>query len=141
MRFEETVQVVTAAQRDPAAYLASQNLTIATPSPDSGSFTLYQGDDYQAAESRQLIWNLTGAPDLTGATVTLTIVSSAGSLTKTATLSDEGESTQVVTVTLTVTQTASLRSGVLAYDLSATLANGNVVTLARGKVTVKADVP
>jgi len=141
VRYEETVQVITTGQNDPAAYLASQNLTITTPSPDSGSFTLYQGDDYQAAEPRRLISNLTGAPDLTGATVALTIVSSAGSLTQTATLSDEGESTQVVTVTLTDTQTASLRSGVLAYDLSATLANGNVVTLARGKVTVKANVP
>ena len=141
VRYEETVQVVTAAQRDPAAYLASQNLTIATPSPDSGSFTLYQGDDYQAAESRQLIWNLTGAPDLTGATVTLTIVSSAGSLTRTATLADEGESTQVASVTLTDTQTASLDTGATEYDLSAVLSNGNVVTLARGKVIVKPDVP
>lgn len=142
VRFEETVQVVTASQADPMAYLTGLNLAIPFPSPDSGDFTIYQGDDYQAAESRQLVWNLAGAPDLTGATVTLSIVSSSVTLTKTATLSDEGEATQVVIVTLTDTQTATLYpSEATSYDLSAVLANSNVVTLARGQVRVKEDVP
>lgn len=137
------VQVLTAAQADPAAALATARVTLVSPVTATGDrITIYQGDDYQAAESRQLSWTLTGAPDLTGATITLVIeTGDAGWLSVTATCPSPGGITQVVTATLSHIQTAALIPTTLGdYDLSAVLANTDAITLSRGAVTVIKDV-
>jgi hypothetical protein len=72
----QLVEVLTAPQFDPVAYLAGASVTLVSPlSADGGTLTIYQGDSYAAAQTRQISWNLTGQPDLTTATVTLKIVS------------------------------------------------------------------
>lgn len=141
VRYEETVQVVTASQDDPVAYLRAQSLTVQAPTLTSDNIQLYQGDDYQTAESRQLIWQLDGAPDLTGATATLRVSNRSASVEVTGTISDAGESSQTVTVALTAAQTNLFDGGdVTKYDLSADLANNHHVTLARGNVAVVREI-
>lgn len=141
VRYEETVQVVTAAQSNPVQYLAGSAVTVTSPVASSGDISLIRGDDYGSAESRAIEWNLTGAPDLTGATVAVTITIKTDTLTKAGTISQAGESTQVVSVDLTDTETAAFNDStsvsVGTVALVATLANGHIVTLADGTVRIR----
>jgi hypothetical protein len=115
------VQVVTAAQADPAAALAGVAVTVVSPlSADGSSIHLVQGDSYAATQSRQIAFDLSGQPDLTGATVTLVIVCGA-TLTKIVAVTDAGLSTQAGSVQLTVADTASLSPAAAgSFELSAT---------------------
>lgn len=140
--YEETLQVVTAQQYDPVAYYASASVTLAVPVASTGAITLYQGDDYAAADSRTLSWSLTGAPSLSGAAITWKLVDNDGTEALTKSASVSGSSPQIVTVALTDDDTTTLDpSGrkQYRYDLAAVLGSGNKVTLARGSVTVKPD--
>lgn len=142
VRYGEIVQVVTAAQYDPVQALAGASITLVSPVAASADVTLYAGDDYASSEARALVWTLTGAPDLTGATVTWLAAWHSGTLSQAGVVSDAGEAAQTVTVQLTDTQTAALPAAeIVRYDLGATLANGNKVTLARGAVRVVGDMP
>jgi calcineurin-like phosphoesterase family protein len=114
--------------------------------PESLQLTLVRGDDYAAADGRALEWSSSDWPDLTDATVIFSAVpakkSVSGKWSTTATVVHPGETTQIVRVELTTTQTASLDVGPNAYlyDIEATLVNGHRVTLATGKITVKPDM-
>lgn len=143
VRFEEIVRVVTSQQDDPVSAFTTASVTLTSPVAETGAIELYQGDDYATADSRSLSWSLTGAPSLSGATITWKLRDQTGTtaLTKTATVS--GSSPQIVRVQLTDDDTTSLTpSGAkqYRYDLAAVLSNGNKATLARGSATVKTDV-
>ena len=107
--------------------------------PVTDNMQIYQGDDYQSAEGRQYQWSLDNIVDLTGATVTLTLTAHSGPITATGSVINPGASTQTIVVELTAEQTAQLRTQGGRYDLSAVLANGHEVTLARGWTTVTED--
>jgi hypothetical protein len=132
--------------------LTGNTVTVSAPVDSSGTIALTRGDDYDAADSRQLSFSSTGWPDLTGATaVTLSIrkrVSKTGlGTTLRATVSDTsgsrvvGGGTQTVVFEPTDTDTADLDVGTAAcaYDIQATLASGNIVTLQTGVVNVTED--
>lgn len=70
--FQGTYQVVTAAQADPAAALASATITLISPVAMSGDVEIYRGYDYRADDDRALRWSTSAAgtwPDLTGAEI------------------------------------------------------------------------
>jgi len=71
VRYEETVQVITTGQNDPAAYLTGV-VTVSTPVASDNSVTVYQSDHYDDDESRSLEWSTTSAdtwPTLTSASI------------------------------------------------------------------------
>lgn len=134
------VQVITADQAMIAVSLAGADVTYVAPlSADGGTVRLIQGDSYAAAQSRQLIWNLTGQPDLTGATTTLTIIVKHVTVTSTATVTNPAGGSPTITATLTTDDTDALPAAVGVFDLSATIGSDEL-TLVRGRVYVEADV-
>jgi hypothetical protein len=132
--------------------LAGTTVTVSSPTDSSGTISLVRGDDYDAADSREISFSSTGWADLTGATaVTLSIRKRASKTglgtTLRATISDTsgsrvvGGGTQTVVFEPTAAQTADLDVGTAAcvYDVQATLASGNIVTLSSGVVNVTED--
>jgi hypothetical protein len=111
--------------------------------PITDFIEVVQGDSYLDADGRALVWSDTDWSDLTGATVTLTIVSGATTLTIPGTIGGAGQATQAVTAELTAAQTAQLRPGRKGgvYNLSAALSSGGTETLAEGDVRVMGDFP
>jgi len=103
---------------------------------------VYQSDDYATVDGRQRVWAIDGAPNLSGATVTLTVGRGGATIfTATGTVSGVYPGTQTVSVPLTRAQTALLGSVSYDYALTAALATtGNVVTLAADTVTARRKV-
>lgn len=121
--------------------IGSGSATVSSPVATTGTVTIYQGDDYATADGRELSWSIDGAPDLTGATVTLTIDSrNIDAITITCSVTNAGDPTQLVVAELSDTDTAALLTEITKYDLSAELANGSMVTLARGTIVVMKDM-
>jgi hypothetical protein len=84
------------------------------PGPAVGQITVYRGDDYLAAQSRQLIWPLPTAADLSSAAVTLSVYaagSRAALFTAGGTVTGGGTENQAVSVVLTAAQRALLTVG------------------------------
>jgi len=98
------------------------------------TITLHTGNDYSALGQGPVTWTLTGAPNLTGATITLTVARGATTiLTAVGALAAATyPSAQVVNVPLTDTQTDTLSPMAYAYGLNAVLSNGDEVTLDAG---------
>jgi hypothetical protein len=130
---------------DGAWDIAAAAATVSTrrTRPITDEIEVVQGDSYLDADGRALVWSDTDWSDLTGATVTLTIVSGATTLTITGTVGGAGQATQTVTAELTAAQTARLRPGRKGgrYNLSAALSGGGTETLAEGDVQVAGDFP
>lgn len=116
------------------------------PSPPLESHQqIVSGDDCKAVDGRALTWTsgpVQPWPNLAGATLSMVIGHNQpgiyGSLpqTWTETLPGSPASPTTVSLDVTATQTALLLGGIYDYMLSATLVNGDVVTLAYGKLTV-----
>ena len=121
--------------------IAGAVISSSSPVTSQGSIEIVQGDAYQSADNRALSFSLTSAPDLTGATVTLVISWGVDSVSVTGTVANAGAATQTVTAQLTSVQTALMPIIGTTYQLRATLANTNVVTLKRGRVLVVPPVP
>jgi hypothetical protein len=112
------------------------------PQTRAGQFSIYKGDDYYVADSRQLEVSepLSFWPDLTGATVAFEVRKadlsgwwSGGS----ATIVNAGVAgSQKVRGVPTATQTAAMDAGYTQYRFRATLASTHIVTLAEGPVLV-----
>lgn len=111
--------------------------TVVSPVAADGDVTIERGDDYAAADSRALEWTSSAWPDLTGATVVLKL---SGALSFSATVPVAGVGSQTVRVELTDTQTLTIPAGVRTLELEATLVSGRIVSLVRGKATVRASV-
>jgi hypothetical protein len=131
--------------------LASGSVTVSAPVDSStNALTLTQGDDYKAADSREVSFSSADWPDLTAASaIVLTIRKRAAATGKGTTLWTSvshrvaglvaGGGTQTVEFEPLVANTALLAStGTAAgiYDVQATLASGSIVTLVTGAVTV-----
>jgi hypothetical protein len=139
-RWTENFSVVSVDQAMIEVSLVGSNVTLLSPlSLGGGALQLIQGDSYAAAQSRQIVWNLTGQPDLTGATVTLTLIVKKSSVAKAMTVTNPAAGSPTISATLTKEQTASLEVGVGAFDASATIGSDEI-TLIRGRLYVEADV-
>jgi len=117
------------------------SVTYTGPVAPGGAVNITQGDDYAAADGRQLDW--TGGspnqwPDLTGATISLNVndarvcvgTGSTGGLGTCSVVTPTG--TQKIRAEPSAAQTSALQGGVYDFDVKATLANGHVCTLIRG---------
>jgi hypothetical protein len=114
------------------------------PVTAGGRLTLRRGDDYLAADGRDLRWTVSGVPDLTGAAVTLTLYAGIGgpapaALTLTGTAAADGNGGWAVSVPVTAAQTSPLAARQHQYVLAATLANGHKATLAADAADVKGE--
>jgi hypothetical protein len=119
--------------------IAGATVTVSTPvDPANLSVTIVRGDDYKVSDSRQLLWNGSNWPNLTGATVNFTARRGRRSFTGTgAVVTPTGS--QQVRVEIEGTDTADLPAGTYDYDVQATLSGGNTVTLASGRLFLAAD--
>lgn len=126
----QLVQVQTAAQADPAAALAATDITVVSPVSETSDIALVIGD------AAALSWDSDGWADLTGDTVTFQAykVVTDGAVFATAlavTVTDAGEATQTLAITLSGTQTDDFKPGVLyRYEVNAedagTLVSGSL---------------
>jgi hypothetical protein len=119
--------------------LGALAITVQSPVASSGTITIYRGDDYVAAEGTAIAVTVavSGAPDLTGATIKLKL--DEATWTATACTSDGTDWT--ITFEPDATATAALTVGAQQYELEATLASGSVRTLSRGTTIVAKDIP
>lgn len=123
----------------------SATITYTGPVATSGDVTIVHGDDYNNTDSRALEWSTTDTatwPDLTAATITLTVKAHAGGaaeLTKTGTVVTPTGATKKVRVELTAANTTSLALGSHKFDVQATLASGRIATLITGTLNVLPD--
>jgi hypothetical protein len=121
------------------AGIGGADVTISSPvASDGTTVTIVRGDDYNSADGRSIVW--TGAtsdqwPDLSGATVVLTAINQNDILRKTLTVT-QATGTQQFNMQLTNEET-EITSGRYKYDVQATLASGNVITMLVGELIVK----
>ena len=118
--------------------LDGYTVTVVSPVADSGTVTLYAGDDYDDAHGRALTFSLavSGVPDLTAATVVMKTQES--SWTATSCTSDGTDWT--VLFEPTAADTAALGNLRQTYEVEATLSDGDVATLVTGTLVVNRDV-
>lgn len=129
---------ILAAINSKTAGISTGTITVTSPVVDADTVTIVRGDDYKNADGRALFATTTfsNAPSLTGGQVALrvkngtTIFSKAGAITGAA----------ACYVELTTSETAAFQPGNYAFDLQATLSNGDIVTIAQGNFNVLADV-
>lgn len=123
--------------------LGASTVTVTSPVASTNAVSIMRGDDYSNSDGRSLEWtNADGTwPDLTGATITLTVGQPTTVVTKTGSVVTPSGANQLVRVELTHTDTTGLEIGTHRYDVQATLATSSrIVTLARGAFTVLEDV-
>lgn len=139
-RWSEDVEVVTAAQADPAAALAAATLTHVSPyDAITSTLTLVQGDDYLTANGTQQDWTNASwsalGLDGVGVTVAFTaIVAGIVVLTKAMTV----VTATTVRLQLTTTETGALPLGEPCgrFEVNAVLAGGGKRKLVSGPLTV-----
>jgi len=107
--------------------------------PDTGAIYVNQGNDYAAADGRQIAFTYAVAdwPDLTGATV---ILKSAQAMW-TAAVTGGGASAWTVTFTPTAAQTGALTVTRQSYEIQATLTSGRIIDMGSGSLVVTRDIP
>jgi hypothetical protein len=132
-----------------SAIVTGASVTVTGPVLESGNIRLVQGDDYSVTSGQALEWSSADWPDLTGGSAHLYawLNSSAGTATfdKAGTVLNAGSATQTVRVTPGTADTAALvphtiDGGGYTFQVKATLAGGEVVTLVQGLMTVEPDV-
>lgn len=122
--------------------IRAAQLNILSPHVAEDSSTeIVIGDDYYAADNRNLSFLFGASPSLSGATVTLEI-----QIDTTAEDSDDnytsttgtasGTTSQTVTFDLPGTTTSDLSEGWHAYRVKAVLSNSHTVTLLRGRINL-----
>jgi hypothetical protein len=105
---------------------------------------LVAGDDCKVADGRGLAWTSPSWPDLSGATLTMVIghdrppLGEVLPVTWTGTVPASPPSPSSIFLEVTSAQTGVFASGMYDYTLQATLTNGDLVTVAVGKLTVQA---
>ena len=127
------------------SYIGTGLITTSTPVSVDSDITLYEGDDYYAADGNSLDWTDTDSvwPVLTAATIKMyvraadgTQWSGAGSVVVAVGAGKK------VRVELTAAETTALidKPTPSTYRVRATLASGHIVTLAAGWLTVETDI-
>jgi len=114
-------------------------VTLASITAEDGDFTIYAGDDYDAADSRNLSWGPTDiwdAYDFTGATITLVIWRGDTQYDIDAEVAGT-TGAKTASAELATTDTALLAvASTWNYQLHATLDSGSELTLATGKLSI-----
>ncbi|MCB1150932.1 hypothetical protein KDK88_05255 [bacterium] len=110
--------------------LGGATIVVQSPVRSNGDISIKAGNDYPAGK---IVWNVTGASDMTGATVTFY----RGDFSAPVTVSNQGEATQTFTLPLTRAQTAALAHGPMAFDVNALLATDVLETVIEGRAFVK----
>lgn len=123
------------------------NVTLVNPVLQTSTVIIAAGDDYSAADGRSLEWsteNVSTWPDLMGAVITFAATKQADkagttSITRSGSVLSPSGANKRVRVELSAADTSGMAIGAHAYvyTLKATLANGHVVTLQTGTVTIK----
>jgi hypothetical protein len=120
------------------AGIVGASIQIVSPVVNNQQINIVRGDDYKNADGRALFANTTfgSAPSLAGATIALKVNNGLNPFSKT------GVETGTATcyVELTSAETSAFTPKTYPFDLQATLANGDIVTLTQGQFTVAADV-
>ena len=106
------------------ALIVSGNVTVSAPVAVGGNVATIQGDSYQLADGRQPGWTVSSTATLAGATIAVII--SGGSVFAGSVVSET-----VIRLTLTKTQSASIRSGAHDFSVAAMQPDGDVITLVR----------
>ena len=106
------------------ALIVSGNVTVSAPVAVGGNVATIQGDSYQLADGRQPDWTVSSTATLAGATIAVII--SGGSVFAGSVVSET-----VIRLTLTKTQSASIRSGAHDFSVAAMQPDGDVITLVR----------
>lgn len=120
--------------------IGAGDITMTNPVVDSdNNFTIIKGDDYYAADAREVEWTSASWPSLTSATIYFKAMAGIFEY-QTTTGTASGSGTQVVTVNIPTSFTSNLLAGEYQYDLEAVLSNGHIVTLAQGTMTILAQV-
>lgn len=119
-------------------------VTVVAPVAENLDLTLIKGDDYNNGDTgREVYWpNPAGTwPDLTGATITFGAghARTASVLQKTGTVVTPTGANQKVRVNFAAADTDDLSAETYRYDVQATLSNGRIVTLARGRLFLVED--
>lgn len=123
------------------ASLGAANITVTAPVAASGTVTLYQGDDYDAAHGRGVAFAVADDVHALGLDAVGAVVSfkcAQATWTGTAT---ETEAGYTLVFEPTAAQTGALTMRRQGYEVEAVLADGDVVTLATGTLAVERDVP
>ena len=110
--------------------LGGATIVVQSPVRANGDIHIKAGNDYPAGK---IVWNVTGASDMTGATVTFY----RGDFSAPVTVSNQGEATQTFTLPLTRAVTAALATGPMAFDVNALLADDTLETVIEGRAFVK----
>ncbi|MBN1632284.1 MAG: hypothetical protein JW990_21210 [Thermoleophilia bacterium] len=119
------------------AALVDRSFTVVSPVSAAGdAIEIVQGDDYADADARALTWTDNAWPDLSAGTIKLRLERATGTLEITCGLTGSYPGAQVIKAELTDAQTATLDIGMGEFQLVATLASENVVTLAYGTLNV-----
>jgi len=108
-------------------------VTIVQPVGESGNIAIYQGDDYKTVDGRALQWTSSTWPVVTGSTAIVDFADQSGAVTG---IAASVTSSSAISLQLTATQTTAIKSGT--YALKTTLSNGDIITLATGKVIASA---
>lgn len=131
--------------------VGSGSVTYTGPvNPTTGAMSLTRGDDYLAADGRELSYAVAvggGNPDLTGAAVVASwyestpavagrATATAATTTVTATVTDPGTAGQTVSLDLPAATSALLAAPKYVVKVLATLADGSAVTVLRAACTV-----
>jgi hypothetical protein len=120
--------------------LGAADITVTSPVAESGTITLYAGDDYATDESRQITVTVADATHaLVLDTGVVTLKCTQATFTATSVVSTTPGYT--VTFELTHAETAALTFKRQKYEIEATLADSHIVTLAAGQLVVVADIP
>jgi len=132
-----------------ASILGVQGSFPASPQDDPDRvITIVRGDDYKLADNRAISFRPASPPNLTGASVSLLIISAANNTTVGTTIGTVTNPALNPTITfdMSATQTAALPvtprgQYALRYAVAAVLADGDKATLESGRVDVRAGTP
>lgn len=118
---------------------------VATTAPvtESDNIEIVRGDDFKAADNRALEFTTSEEatwPDLTGATIAFTAKQNQDTIAKAGSVIVATGATKKVRIELDPADTANDPIGEYRFDVQATLASGNIVTLVTGKLTLQEDV-
>jgi hypothetical protein len=121
--------------------LGAASVTVQSPVAESGAVTIYRRDDYDATHGRELSFTVADAShSLALDNVAAVVKLKAEQATWTATSVTSTDTGYALTFEPTAAQTAVLTQKRQAYELEATLADGDTVTLATGTMKVVDDI-
>jgi hypothetical protein len=123
--------------------IGTAGVDYSSPTVTDSTLEIVRGDDYSAAIGNRPAWSSTVWPDLTGATASFRAKNKfTGDYIDPITCAISGTTTQTVSVPLSsdVTEDLAVGRAVYLFDVQATLASGERVTLITGSMTVVEDM-